>query len=51
MLTGDLKAIDASCALMCMENNLPIIVFDLNSPDGIIKVANGENIGTTIYTN
>ncbi len=51
VLTGNLRAIDASCATLCLENDLSIIVFDLNCPDGIIKVANGEDIGTTIYAN
>jgi uridylate kinase len=31
-----------------MENDLPIIVFDLNQPDNITKVATGESVGTLI---
>ena len=31
-----------------MENELPIIVFDLNQPDNITKVATGEPVGTLI---
>ncbi|OON98969.1 MAG: UMP kinase [Epulopiscium sp. Nele67-Bin004] len=46
-----LQAFDQSCATLCMENNLSIIVFDLNTKDGIIRTTNGEPIGTTIYTN
>jgi uridylate kinase len=31
-----------------MENDLPIIVFDLNQPDNITRVARGEPVGTLI---
>jgi uridylate kinase len=31
-----------------MENDLPIIVFDLNKPDNIAKVAEGQHVGTLI---
>ena len=35
------------CSL-CMENDLPIVVFDLNQPDNITRVAAGEPVGTLI---
>jgi uridylate kinase len=31
-----------------MENDLPIVVFDLNAPDNITRVARGEPVGTLI---
>jgi uridylate kinase len=31
-----------------MENDLPIVVFDLNRPDNILRVALGEQVGTLI---
>jgi uridylate kinase len=31
-----------------MENDLPIVVFDLNQPDNITRVALGEPVGTRI---
>ena len=31
-----------------MENDLPIVVFDLNGPDNIARVAFGESVGTLI---
>ena len=31
-----------------MENDLPIVVFDLNQPDNITRVAAGEPVGTRI---
>lgn len=49
ILKKDLKAIDATAAILCIEQKLPIIVFDLNMDQGIVKAALGEQIGTTIY--
>ena len=39
---------DATAVSLCMENDLPIIVFDLNLPDNIRRVASGEMVGTLI---
>ncbi len=49
ILKQDLKAIDASAAILCIEQKLPIVVFDLNMDKGIVRAALGEPIGTTIY--
>lgn len=49
VLARDLKAIDAAAATLCIDQKLPIIVFDLNEEKGILKAAAGEPIGTLIY--
>ena len=49
MLAKNLKAIDAAAATLCIDQKLPVIVFDLDTPGGILKAAAGEPIGTTIY--
>ncbi|OON96298.1 MAG: UMP kinase [Epulopiscium sp. Nele67-Bin005] len=49
VLDKNLKAIDAPAAALCMEQKLPIIMFDLDTPDGIHRVAMGEKMGTKIY--
>ena len=49
LLHQNLKAIDAAAATLCIDQKLPIIVFDLGALNGIVKVAMGEQIGTTIY--
>lgn len=49
LLRKNLKAIDAAAATLCIEQKLPIIVFDLGAEKGIVKVAMGEQIGTTIF--
>jgi uridylate kinase len=48
LLADRLKVMDATAVTLCMENDLPIIVFDLNQPDNITRVAAGEPVGTLI---
>jgi len=48
VLRDQLKVLDAAAVSLCMENDLPIVVFDLNVPDNITKVAVGETVGTLI---
>ncbi len=48
MLTDRLQVIDATAVTLCMENDLPIIVFDLNQPGRIKAAATGEMVGTVI---
>jgi uridylate kinase len=48
LLRDQLKVMDAAAVSLCMENDLPIIVFDLNQPDTIRRVVQGEPIGTVI---
>jgi len=48
LLRDQLKVLDAAAVSLCMENDLPIVVFDLNQPDNITRVAIGEPVGTLI---
>jgi len=48
VLRDRLKVLDATAVSLCMENDLPIVVFDLNQPDNITKVALGDPVGTLI---
>jgi len=43
-----LRIMDLTAFTMCMENNLPIIVFDMNIPGNLERVVNGEMIGTLV---
>jgi uridylate kinase len=43
-----LKVMDATAFSLCMENKLPIVVFDVEAPDGIERAAAGESIGTLV---
>jgi uridylate kinase len=48
VLRDQLKVLDAAAVSLCQENDLPILVFDLNTPDNIRRVATGEPVGTLI---
>jgi uridylate kinase len=48
LLRDQLRVLDAAAVSLCMENGLPIVVFDLNTPDNISRVAGGESVGTLI---
>jgi uridylate kinase len=48
VLKRGLQVMDATATSLCMDNNLPIIVFDLTTPGNIIKVISGEAIGTIV---
>ena len=43
-----LEVMDATALSLCLENKLPIIVFDLDAPHSIEKVVTGEPIGTLV---
>jgi len=43
-----LKIMDLTATTMCKENDLPIVVFDMDTPGNLIKVIKGENIGTLV---
>lgn len=44
-----LKIMDLTAFTMCRENNLPILVFDMNSPGNLLKVLEGQDVGTLIH--
>ena len=48
MLTDRLQVIDSTAVTLSMENQLPIVVFDLNQPGHIRAAAMGEQVGTLI---
>ena len=43
-----LKVMDTTAFTLSQENQLPIIVFDMNTPGNLMKVVKGENIGTKV---
>lgn len=47
-LNKQLKVMDSTAISLCMENNLPILTFNLNKQGNVLKAVKGENIGTII---
>ena len=48
VLEKNLKVMDLTAICICMENEIPIIVFGLSEPENIIKAAKGEKTGTHV---
>ena len=46
----NLKIMDMTASTMCNENNMPLVVFDMDTIGNLKKVILGENIGTRVYT-
>lgn len=45
----NLKVMDMTAIIMCKENNLPIMVFDMDTDGNLKKILSGENIGTFVH--
>jgi len=48
LLEKDLKVMDATAVTLCMDNNLPLIVFNVKEKENIRRVLMGETVGTLI---
>jgi len=48
VLEKQLKVMDASAISLCMDNGLPIVVFNMRTPGNILRVVTGEAVGTTV---
>ncbi|MGB1043665.1 MAG: UMP kinase [Flavobacteriaceae bacterium] len=48
VLSKGLKVMDTTAFTLSQENNLPIVVFDMNTKNNLFKVVSGEPIGTTV---
>lgn len=47
-ISKNLRVMDMTAFTLCMENNLPIIVFDMNKPGNLLSVVTGERVGTLV---
>ena len=47
--TRGLKIMDLTATTMCKENNLPIIVFDMDTSGNLMKILKGDPIGTVVH--
>jgi uridylate kinase len=50
VLKKNLKVMDSTAISLCMDNELPIIVFDLGAAGNIMRVVKGEDVGTLVGT-
>jgi len=48
VLQERLRVLDLTATSLCMENNLPIVVFDMNRPGELVRAVRGEPVGTLV---
>jgi uridylate kinase len=48
VLHQDLKVMDSTAISLCMDNGMPIVVFNMNQPGNIRRVVLGERVGSTV---
>jgi uridylate kinase len=48
LLASRLEALDATAVSLAMDNDMPIVVFDMTQPGNILRAVRGETIGTRI---
>jgi uridylate kinase len=48
VLQKELKVMDATAVSLCMDNDMPLVVFDLTAPGNVMRVVMGEDVGTLV---
>lgn len=48
VLNNGLQVMDSTAASLCMDNNIPILVFSLQDPDNIVRAVTGSHTGTLV---
>ena len=48
MLNKGLEVMDNTAVSMCMDNHLPIVVFDVFKPGSLMRLLNAEQLGTLV---
>ena len=51
VLNKNIKVMDSTAMTLCMDNDIPIVVFDINKKGDLKKVVNGEEVGTIVSNN
>ncbi len=49
VLQRQLRVMDQTAFALCQENDLPLVVFNMQTSDGVVRAAQGENVGTLIH--
>ena len=51
VLRRNLSVMDLTAITLCRESLIPIVVFDMNEDENLVRVLNGEPVGTTVHWN
>ena len=50
MLSKGLAVMDSTAASLCRDNDIPLLVFNLQQPENMVKAVKGENVGTVVVS-
>lgn len=50
VLTEGLQVMDATSIVMCRDNDMPLLVFDMTRPGEIVRAVMGEDVGTVVHS-
>lgn len=50
VLTEGLQVMDATSIVMCRDNDMPLLVFDMTRPSEIVRAVMGEDVGTVVHS-
>ena len=48
VLNRGLRVMDSTAVSLCMDNDMPIVVFDIRRAGNLVRVARGEKVGTMV---
>ena len=48
ILNRGLGIMDATATSLCMDNDIPLVVFGIDEPENLVAVAKGEKVGTIV---
>lgn len=48
VLQKEIKVMDSAAISLCMDNKMPIVIFDINKKDNLFKVVTGKKVGTIV---
>ncbi len=51
ILEKDLKVMDSTATSLCRDNHIPLVVFGIDTPENMVKIVQGEKIGTIVSDN
>lgn len=50
VLNKKINVMDSTATTLCMDNEIPIVVFDINTHHNLKKIIEGEKVGTTVHS-
>jgi uridylate kinase len=49
VINKHLNVMDRTAITMCMENDVPLVVFNMNDPTNLVRILEGQRVGTIVH--